>query len=237
MLPSMREIGMASETGGVEAVERALRILDSLGPDGNATSLAELSRRTGFHKSTILRLAVSLTRFGYLVRDEEGLFRLGPTTWRIGSGYRHVGTLARTVRPELARLSGSTQETASLYVREGDTRVCLLRHEPDRAIRHAVAEGTILPLSRGAAGAVLLAFSDFPDEGDAGVRTAGHAISRGERDAEVAAVAVPLHSPSGRLIGALTLSGLVTRFGPENVPGLLAALQGSRDRLAGRVLS
>ena len=51
-------------------------------------TLAALAAATGFYKSTILRLAGSLERFGYLVREESGAFRLGPSLWRLGSLYR-----------------------------------------------------------------------------------------------------------------------------------------------------
>src|SRR5258708_25933095 len=46
--------------GGVAAVERALAILDAFGPEDPRLTLAELSQRTTFYKSTILRIAQSL---------------------------------------------------------------------------------------------------------------------------------------------------------------------------------
>jgi len=69
----------------VEAVERALAILDAFHADKPAMTLGELAAATGFYKSTILRLAGSLERRGYLVREESGAFRLGPAPWRLGS--------------------------------------------------------------------------------------------------------------------------------------------------------
>lgn len=114
---------------GVEAVDRALKILDCFSVGTQEISLAELSRLTGFYKSTILRLAVSLERSGYLVRGESGMFRLGPATWRLGSCYRQSFDLADVLRPELKTLCEETNETASFYIREGDSRVCLYRTE------------------------------------------------------------------------------------------------------------
>ena len=52
----------------VEAVERALSILDAFTAERPSLSLAELAERTGFYPSTILRLASSLARFGYMHR-------------------------------------------------------------------------------------------------------------------------------------------------------------------------
>ncbi|WP_299847797.1 IclR family transcriptional regulator [uncultured Paracoccus sp.] len=224
-----------TEAKGVEAVERALQILDCFDPESPDLSLAEIAKRTGQYKSTILRLAVSLERFGYLIRDEGGRFRLGPTAWRIGSNYRQSFDLAGVMRPELKQLSDETNETASYYIREGDSRVCLFRSEPLRAIRHSIIEGARMPITQGASGKVLLAFSPKPGEGHPAIREAGHAISLGERDSDVAAIAVPIMSANGQLLGALAVSGLITRFAPDTRPSLIAALEASRQRLVNQL--
>lgn len=224
-----------AEAKGVEAVERALQILDCFDTDTAEVSLADLSQRTGFYKSTILRLAVSLQRFGYIIRGDNGRFRLGPATWRLGAIYRRGFDLADIVRPELKTLSDTTGETASFYIREGNERVCLFRSEPARAIRHAIDEGTKMPLDRGASGRVLQAFSDKNADQSAQIVQDGYALSLGERDADVAAYAVPLIAKSGRLVGALSVSGLITRFTAQTAPTLLAALTESQQRLAAQM--
>lgn len=224
-----------SDSKGVEAVDRALKILDCFNVDRQQISLADLSRLTGFYKSTILRLAVSLERSGYLVRSDSGQFRLGPTTWRLGSCYRQSFDLAYILRPELKTLCEATNETASFYVREGNSRICLYRVEPDRAIRHSITEGANMPLERGASGRVLLAYSANEQEHDSTIRADGYAISLGERDSEVAAVSVPLFAESGRLVGAISVSGLITRFDANKHKALIDALKDSQHRLTSQI--
>jgi len=224
-----------AEVRGVEAVERALQILDCFDPGVSELSLAELAKRTGQYKSTILRLAVSLEKFGYLIRGENGRFRLGPTTWRLGASYRQSFDLSDIIRPELKLLSDATNETASFYIREGMSRICLYRSEPARAIRHSITEGASMPLDRGATGKVLLAFSSDPEEGNPSIRSSGFAISLGERDPEVAAVSVPLRSAAGRLVGAIAVSGLITRFNEDRCADLVAALVESQKRLTAQI--
>lgn len=222
---------------GVEAVERALKILECFDTETQEISLAELSRRTEFYKSTILRLAVSLERFGYLARTESGQFRLGPATWRLGSCYRQGFDLAEILRPELKQLCEETNETASFYVREGSARICLYRAEPSRAIRHSIVEGTSMPLEQGASGKVLLAFGGGTFSEAERIRENGFAVSLGERDPEVAAISVPLISSSGRLAGALSVSGLITRFGEARHASLAEALKQCSQRLARKISS
>src|SRR5215813_14372052 len=125
----------------VEAVERALSILDAFATERPRLTLAELAAATGFYKSTILRLAGSLERFGYLIREERGAFRLGPALWRLGSIYRTGFHLGEAIRPELRRLVEATGETASFYIREGESRVCLFRHNSPQSARHHLDEG------------------------------------------------------------------------------------------------
>ena len=223
------------EAKGVEAVERALKILDCFGVGARDLSLADIARLTGEYKSTILRLIVSLERFGYVVRDDSGRYRLGASLWRLGAAYRDGFDLTELVRPEVLHLSQATNETASFYIREGDHRVCLFRAEPARSIRHSVTVGGLMPLDRGATGRLIKAFTGDASDGALAIRTAGHVVSLGERDPEVAAVAVPVLAADGRMLGALAVSGLDTRFTPDLQQALLRELSGSQQRLGERL--
>lgn len=206
----------------VEAVERALAILDAFTAAEPRLALAELARRTGLYPSTLLRLAASLERLGHLSRGEDGLFRLGPACLRLGMAYRDGFDLAAHIRPALARLVEQTGETAAFYVREGRRRVVLFRQESARVIRHALAEGAALPLERGAAGRVL---AGEP-------LRQGHIVSLGERDPEIAAIAAPVLGAGGRVLGALSISGPVGRFrGAARAP-MAAALTAEAARLS-----
>ena len=54
----------------VEAVERALTVLEVFDSSQEAFALAELAEATGFYKSTLLRLLGSLARFDYVQRGD-----------------------------------------------------------------------------------------------------------------------------------------------------------------------
>lgn len=224
-----------TEQKGVEAVERALSILNCFSDGEHSLGLAEIARRTGFYKSTILRLAVSLERFGYLVRQEDGLFRLGPALWHLGAHYRQNFDLAGLIRPELQKLSEATEETASYYVREGNQRICLFRSEPTRSIRHAIIEGLPMSLDHGASSKVLKAWTERETDDWVRVRSVGYAISRGERDPEVGAYAVPLLTSKGTLMGALAVSGPLTRLTRDREKAILDALIKSQEALGNQL--
>lgn len=195
---------------GVGAVDRALAILLAYRPGDAALSLAELARRTGLYKSTLLRLMASLERAGMLLRPGAAAeWRLGPAL--VGLGQRAAAPdalLEAQLLPLLQRLAAETGESASFYIRQGGQRLCRFRVEGRHAVRDQLPPGSLLPLDRGAAGHVL--------------RGAGPTATIGERDPELAAVAAPVFSGSGALLGALCLSGTATRFAKA---GRAAALQ------------
>ncbi len=196
----------------VEAVERALSIIEAFSIERKELTLAEIAKETGLYKSTILRLCGSLERYGYIVRTHTGIYRIGPSLWRLGSLYSRNFELSEAIRPQLKDLVYQTRETASYYVRELNERICLYREVSKEPLRFHLDEGARLPMDRGAAAHILRAFSEPFDGAEQNIRTAGFAESNAERSPQVAAVAVPVFSPNGKLRGALCISGPSFRF-------------------------
>lgn len=190
----------------VESVERALTLLNVFHGTKEAWSLAEIAQKTGFYKSTILRLMGSLERFGYVQRDRSGNYHLGYALFRLAALGPTSESLESLVRPILIRIRDLTQETASYYVREGDKRVCLYRENGLHELRHHLEEGTHLALGQGAAGRVLELEQVKRDQ---------VFMSFGEREPSLAAVAVPVINSRGTLEAALAVSGLRDRFDQE----------------------
>jgi DNA-binding IclR family transcriptional regulator len=218
----------------VEAVERALSLLQCFRLPGEELSLAVLAQRSALSKSTILRLAGSLIRKGFLHRDQRGRYLLGPELQRLGGLSRATIGLAELIRPVLLSLSETTRETASFYIRDGRERVCLFRQNSVRSARHHLDEGTRHPLDEGAAGLILRAY-DPDGKTLARIRRQGWAVSLGNRDPEIAAVAVPVTNAEGKLWGALTVSGLIQRFGADVVVAYRDLLLAESARLQVRL--
>jgi DNA-binding IclR family transcriptional regulator len=154
----------AASDGGVAAVDRALSILSAFQANDAALGLAELAARTRINKSTILRLTQSLIHGRLLLRLDDGRFRLGSETLRLGSLYQQGHSVGEILLPRMQALGRSTGESVVFHVREGDARVCLIRVESDQPIRYHVREGEVMPLNLGSCGRVLLAFSNAAGE-------------------------------------------------------------------------
>lgn len=207
----------AKETG-VAAVERALAIVAAVETADDPITLADLARKTGFYKSTILRLLGSLEGAGYVVRLGDGRYDLGPTALRLGTAFERKNTLRQYVLPVLRRLVAQGTESASFHVRQGqDTRLCLFRVNSGHATLDRVEAGGSYPLRAGAGGHILLAFAGEPGPRYDAIRAEGWTYSLGERDLSCAAVAAPVFGPLRQLIGILSLSGPRERFGPQEI--------------------
>ncbi|HCI47465.1 MAG TPA: IclR family transcriptional regulator, partial [Rhodospirillaceae bacterium] len=157
-----------------------------------------------------------------------------------GNLYQRSLKLEDQVRPSLMNLLQETGESASLFIRQGEDRICLFRQDSDHAVRDHVSEGQILSLDRGAAGHVISKFDpDYNSEADIRPRVADLPVfSFGERVAEVAAAAVPvfwLHEGRVKLTGALTVSGPLSRFTDDACKIMRAALLKEGQQLSARL--
>jgi len=196
---------------GVAAVERALTIVGAFGAAGEPMTLNEIALKTGFYKSTILRLLASLERHHCVLRLADGRYQLGPAFLHWGNIFQRSSRLENHVMPVLQHLAHETGESASFYVRQGEQRLCLFRVDSAHSVRDHVRVGDLLPLDRGAAGRIL---RDGGIDGSAPPKVE-LVVTRGERDPETAAVAAPVYGPSDVLRGALSLSSPVSRFSAD----------------------
>src|SRR5471030_1960566 len=150
---------------GVQTLDRAVSILDAIARHGPST-LADLVRETTLARPTAHRLAVALERQALVVRDADGRFRLGARLVGWGAAAGAALALVEPARAVLQLLSADTGESAQLYVREGDQRVCVAAHERASGLRDTVPLGAVMPLTKGSGGRVLLAWADDRDRFD-----------------------------------------------------------------------
>ena len=189
-----------------------MRVLEAFGLDEAQLTLAELSRRTSYHRSTVLRLARTLAADNYLVQKDDGSWRLGRAAGWLGACYQAAFDVHDVVEPVLRELTIKTGESASFYVREGNQRICVVRVEGPKAVRHHVRIGTALPLNLGGPGRVIVAFEGQSGEPYESIRRNGYAISLGERDPEVSSVSAPVFGLHWKLVGSICISGPLSRL-------------------------
>ena len=189
---------------GVGVIDKAARILAAV--EDKPLDLTSLIVATRLPRATAHRLAVALEGHGLLRRDAEGRFAPGLRLVALGRAASTALHLPEVARPALEALRDATGESAQLYVRDGDTRVCVVSLESPHGLRTIVPVGASLPLLAGSAGHVL-AGDMAPD--------AAWVESVGEREAGVASVSAPVSSDDGQVFAAVSVSGPIDRIGRE----------------------
>jgi DNA-binding IclR family transcriptional regulator len=188
---------------GVGVLDKSCAVVEAVHERGPA-SLADLVEATGLPRPTVHRLAAALEKQRLLRRAEDGRYRLGFRLAAWGSSAAGEGALLDIATPVLVELREETGESAQLYVRDGETRVCLASLERrGGGLRDTVPTGAVLPLAKGSGGKALA--------GD--VQPRGWAESVAEREAGVASVSAPVRDSSGRVLAAVGVSGPIERLG------------------------
>lgn len=220
--------------GGVDAVDRAMKILAAFTPDASELSLHDLASRTDFFKSTLLRLLTSLQRAHIIERRPDKIYVLGPEVMRLSAVIQHNYRIADHVRPVLKHLIEVTGESSSFYVLQGNHRICLVRENSPRSIRHHAMEGDAMPLIKGGASGRIL--SDFRNvRADAIPKKLLRAlpyVNYGEIDPDIAGISAPVFSRDNSLAGALSITGPKHRFTARATAGYKVLVMASAQKLS-----
>jgi DNA-binding IclR family transcriptional regulator len=189
-----------TSVSGVGVLDKAMGIVGAL--EAGPLALAELVGATGLSRATAHRLAVALEQHGLVRRDGDGRFALGFRLMALGRAAADALPLAVVAEAALAWLRDTTGESAQLYVRQGDRRICVETMESPHGLRTIVGVGAALPLDVGSAGKVL--------RGDPATLRRGWAESVAEREAGVASVSAPVRD-GGAVVAAVSVSGPIER--------------------------
>lgn len=231
------------EASGVGVLDKAALVLTSL--ESGPMTLAGLVAATGLARPTAHRLAVALEHHRFVTRDHAGRFTLGPRLAELAAAAGE-DRLVAAATPIIARLRDITGESAHVFRRQGDVRICVASAERATGLRDSIPVGTTYPLTNGASSFVLLAWEEpeiiaayagpgMTREALANVRKLGFSQAVGDREAGVASVAAPVRSPHGKVIASVSMSGPIERLTRQparaHAPAVVAAANMLAERL------
>jgi len=203
----------------VGVLDRAAAILNAV--EGGARSFTTIVEATGLTRTTAHRLIRSLEDHGFLFQVGGLGYALGPRLLGLATSAMRELPRRELARPAQEALARSPGESTQLFVRDGDRRICVDTVESDHELRTIVDVGAALPLTKGSAGKVFLAWGAAPENDPiddhlaqqiATTRRRGWADSVGEREAGVASVSAPIFGPAGELLAAISVSGPASRL-------------------------
>jgi DNA-binding IclR family transcriptional regulator len=244
----------------LSSVANSIRLLSSFSGDEDELAITTLAQRLGLAKSTVHRLASTLTSAGFLEQNSDtGRYRLGVALFELGALVRRRMDVANVARPHLRELLEKTGETVQLGIVDHYSVLYVYEMESRRAIRMAAAVGARAPLHCTAVGKVLLAFqpadyiretlerdlTGFTDRTVTRrddvlslleeVRMRDYAVDDEESESGLRAIAAPVRNQNGLVIAALGVAAPVQRMNKKvmqtTVPTVMSIAQAVSTRL------
>ena len=148
--------------GGVQSVDRALLIIETLAEDDEGYRLSDLSVRTGLSTSTVHRLLATLEKRRFVQFDRyESKWHVGAQSFAVGATFARRRNFVAQAMPYLRKLRDQTRETANLAVVDDESIIVLTRMESREIMRSLTkVGGRVAMVASGVGKAVLATYSD-----------------------------------------------------------------------------
>lgn len=140
----------------VPALSRALTLLERLAQRREPMSLARLASELELPKSSVHGLCSTLLRYGYLARQDDGAFRIGPGVMPLAEAF--VSGTGLTQEFNALWAERAPDETVILSVLNGRDVVYIGARNGQRPLGLAFNVGMRLPAHLAATGKAMLAF-------------------------------------------------------------------------------
>ncbi len=228
---------MEEKTSGIVAIHKIVEILRAFTPNSPEIGIRELAKKIGMPKSTVHRYLVALKQEGLVeINPNSNRYHLGLELVAIaGTALRNINVRHAALRM-MNWLAERWKETIDLDVLSG-TQIIIIEQIPGQHILNT--GGTLasrLPAYCTSTGKVLLAYAGqeyilehFPEELPKltkdtitsrtlllkeleQVRRQGYARAWGEYEEYVHALGVPIHDLTGKVVSAMSISGLAVRI-------------------------
>lgn len=145
----------------VQALDRALDILDSFTFQERAMNLSQIVQKTELNKTTAKRLMSNLTLRGYLQQDPDSKsYQLGLRVFELGGIVFSSFSLRNAAIHPMTRLQNETGATVLLGIKMEDQLVYIDKREGRGMLRISSDIGWRRPLHYGMLGMVLMAYLD-----------------------------------------------------------------------------
>lgn len=222
-------------TNEIKSVKTVFDIVGTIQQQGG-TTLTELSTALDIPTSTAHNYLKTLETEEYIV-SEDGTYHVGLRFLEHGAHARSRMKLFDVAVPEVNKLADQTGELANLLVEEHGRGVYLHRAYGDEAVQVEAHVGTRVYLHSTALGKAILAHIEehhrneifekqgLPQRTEGTVtdreelqtqlqriKERGYAFDNGERIQGLRCVAAPVLSTTGRVLGAVSVSGPANRF-------------------------
>jgi DNA-binding IclR family transcriptional regulator len=227
----------SESAGGTESADRVADVLLLFARSDDPLGVSRIARSLSLSKAVVHRILQSLTSRSLLqVVPGDSTYVLGPAAVSLSTKAWSQLDVRSVASPILRKLRNDTRETTTLSVLVGHQRIYLDQYESPQEVKMIVEIGPRYPLHSGASSRSILAFLPQPYldeaarqlealnpgfdvdgylEGLRQVRVKGYAASSNERNTGAASIAAPFYDSAGNVLGSISSSGPVSRYGEE----------------------
>ena len=228
--------GTSDSAGGTESADRVADVLLMFAQSSHPLGVTQIARTLGLSKAVVHRILQSLTSRSLLQASRGSTYILGPAATTLATKAWSQLDIRSLASPVLRRLRDDTRETTTLSVLVGHQRIYLDQFESPQEVKMVVELGPRLPLHSGASSRAILAFLPEVFVAEAinqlrvirpdldveeyvanleAIRQRGYSSSVNERGTGAAAIAAPFFDAGGNVMGSISSSGPVYRYGEE----------------------
>lgn len=240
-------VGAAS--GDIQVIARCAQLLRLFSTSQRSLRVSDVGPEVGLQRTTVHRYLSSMANAGFLERDDEGAYRLGPLLVQLGTVALHSLRVLEISGPRCQALADEAHETTVLAVWGGLGPVVARVHEAtDRLVNINIRVGSPLPIDA-AQSLVYMAFTR--DESLAvrllsrlsdphrrqimdqvqSVREVGYAINS-QVVQGIRAIAAPVFDGHGQVCATVAVIGTVNSISDEPRSGVLLATARTALRLS-----
>jgi IclR family transcriptional regulator, acetate operon repressor len=230
--------------GGVQSVDRALSLIETLAEDDEGYRLSDLAVRTGLSTSTVHRLLATLEKRRFVQFDRyESKWHVGARSFSVGATFARRRNFTAQAMPYLRKLRDQTRETANLAVVDDESIIVLTRIESREIMRSLTkVGGRVAMVASGVGKAVLATYRDedvnaiirrqgmprlteksIVRPGELfreleAIRRQGYAVDDEEARMGLRCVAAVVYNDCSEPLAAISVSGMTSRMTDDRLP-------------------
>jgi IclR family pca regulon transcriptional regulator len=227
----------AGDPNFMTSLARGLLVIQSFTPQTPQMTISQLSVKTGLSRAAVRRCLYTLSKLGFAAAEDGSRYALSPRMLTLSNSYASSNPLSTAAQPILERMSAAYRESFSVGTLDGDDILYVARTTVQRVMAVDLQIGSRLPAYCTSMGRVLLAHlpAEQLEQYMArvvltphtsrtvnsteklglilrNVRRNGYALVDQEYEVGLRSLAVPVHSPSGRVVATINLSGSAPRL-------------------------
>ena len=241
----------------IQSVSKAMKLLDLLAESPQPMTLAEISQKTGWPKSTVHGLLSTMREFSVIAQDGEGRYMLGIRLFEYGCTLSSSWTIIETAKPYIQHISYTTGEAVFLSILDRGEVITLDRADNRTGLWISAEMGCRLPIHCTSQGMLFLAYMPEQDRKSIlkrtdlkpytehtittqaalqreldEIRKRGYATENGEYKTGMRSVAAPIFDENGDVRYAIGIIGMFRQIESNQFNKAIAVVRETAEKIS-----